>query len=45
MPILFESVSKESEQFEYNGETIINFGTVVIADTLDEIVNYEASTL
>lgn len=45
MAILFESVSDELTPFEYDGETIINQGIVVIADTLEEAVNHEASSL
>lgn len=36
MAILFESVSEKPTEYEYNGETITNFGVVVIADTIEE---------
>jgi hypothetical protein len=39
MTILFESLSKEPTEYEYNGEKIINFGRVIITDTLEEINN------
>lgn len=45
MAILFESVSDKPTQFEFNGETIINEGIVIIAETLEEAINYEALTL
>lgn len=45
MAILFESVSDEPTEYEFNGETIVNFGVVVIAETLEESLNHEASTL
>ena len=40
MAILFQSISDEPTEYEFNGETIINFGIVVIADTLEETLNY-----
>jgi hypothetical protein len=40
MAILFESVSDVPTEYEFNGETIINFGIVVIADTIQETFNY-----
>jgi hypothetical protein len=45
MAILFKSESDVPTEYEYNGETIINFGIVVIADTIEETFNREASTL
>ena len=45
MAILFESISEELTEFEYNGGTVVNKGVVVIAETLEEAVNYEAPSL
>lgn len=45
MPILFESISDEPTEYEYNGETVVNSGIVVIADTLEEVVGYETDSL
>lgn len=45
MAILFESISDEPTEYEYNGQTIINSGTVIIAETIEETLNYEASSL
>ena len=45
MAILFKSISEELTEFEYNGETVVNKGVVVIAETLEEAVNYEATSV
>lgn len=39
MEILFESNSEEEQEFEYNGEIIINKGTVQIVKLEDEVID------